>query len=44
MVIYDVTNIDTFRGVEKWVEMVKENCPENTLLILVGNKIDKYKE
>ena len=24
--------------------MVKENCPEHTLIILVGNKIDLYQK
>ena len=44
MIIYDVTSIESLKGVEKWVDMVMENCPENTLLVLVGNKIDRYKD
>lgn len=44
MIIYDVTCMETFEGVDKWVDLVLENCPEHTLLVLVGNKIDRYKD
>ena len=29
---------------KKWVNELKENGPENIVMAIVGNKIDKYEE
>ena len=30
----------SFRCVEKWMEQIHKNAPENVQVVLVGNKID----
>ena len=40
LVVYDITNKDSFDNVKKWIEEVKTNGPSTISLILVGNKID----
>ena len=40
MVVYDITKMKTFLGAESWIKEAKENSPENSILILVGNKAD----
>lgn len=42
--VYDVSNKASFEGLKTWVEEIKEKAPENTLVILVGNKTDLIKE
>ena len=41
MLIYDVTNIESFNNLENRLKDIKLNTPYNTPIILVGNKIDK---
>ena len=41
VLIYDVTNKDTFENVRKWIKQIKEEVDEKVSIILVGNKIDK---
>jgi small GTP-binding protein len=43
IVVYDVTNRDSFDKVREWIECVKENAEENIRTILIGNKIDLAK-
>lgn len=40
VVVYDVTNRDTFIALKKWIEELKANGPEKVLIAIVGNKID----
>jgi Ras-related protein Rab-35 len=39
IVVYDVTNGDTFKSIKRWLQEIDHNC-ENVGRILVGNKID----
>ncbi|MBS7287973.1 MAG: GTP-binding protein [Candidatus Freyarchaeota archaeon] len=43
LVVFDVTNPETFRSVEDWVEQVRRYCGDIPI-ILVGNKIDLLSE
>ena len=43
IVVYDVSNRDSFDKVRDWIECVKENAEENIRTILIGNKIDLTK-
>ena len=41
LVVFDVTNRETFDGAKQWIELFNENCNiEEFLLVLVGNKTD----
>jgi len=40
MICFDITNLDSFRNVENWLEEVKRYCPEQTPVFLVGTKSD----
>jgi Ras-related protein Rab-6A len=40
IVCYDITNVDGFRSVDKWIEDAKAIREDDVLLILVGNKAD----
>lgn len=40
MVVYDITNRDTFTNVQTWIEDCKNQSPKTVFLVLVGNKSD----
>lgn len=43
--VYDVTNKETFKNVQKWFDELKEYCDQSRMiLILCGNKIDLNNE
>ena len=44
MVVYDVTNKDTFLKMNKWIKDVKNNAPKNIVIMVVGNKSDLDKK
>lgn len=43
IVVYDVTNRNTFQHVEDWLEEVSTNCHSEVRRVIVGNKTDKHK-
>ncbi|XP_008057003.1 ras-related protein Rab-41 [Carlito syrichta] len=40
VVVYDITNINSFKKTDKWVEDVRAERGDNVVIMLVGNKID----
>ena len=40
ILLFDVTNSNTFQNVKQWLSQIKEYSPSNCELILAGNKID----
>ena len=38
--IFDLTSVSSFEGAAKWLDDIREFGPENTLVMLVGNKCD----
>lgn len=40
IVVYDVTQEDSFNNVRKWCEEINENCPDSINTMLMGNKLD----
>ncbi|XP_064224991.1 ras-related protein Rab-41-like isoform X1 [Aotus nancymaae] len=40
VVVYDVTNINSFKETDKWVEHVRAERGDDVVIMLVGNKID----
>lgn len=43
ILVYDVTNIKSFNYLKTWVQELKEQGPEDVLMVIVGNKIDLIK-
>ncbi|KAI6225316.1 Ras family protein [Aphelenchoides fujianensis] len=39
IVVYDLTNSDTFRGIKRWLDEIERNC-ESIPTMLVANKLD----
>ena len=44
ILIYDITNIQTYENVKNWISQIKEEANPNVIIYLVGNKIDLPKE
>ena len=44
LLIYDVTNRDSFKNLESWLIEIEKNASENVLKILIGNKNDLQDE
>ena len=44
LLIFDVTDKETFGHVRDWIEKIHEESPEKITIFLVGNKIDKNDE
>ena len=40
LLIYDVTNRDSFKNLESWLIEIEQNSSENVLKVLIGNKND----
>ena len=40
LLIYDITNKDSFKNLESWLIEIEKNASENILKILIGNKSD----
>lgn len=40
IIVYDVTNAESFENAEKWIEEVTEAAPSECIMVLVGNKMD----
>ena len=44
VIVFDITNKQTFLNCDKWVEDVKNERGNDAVIVLVGNKIDKIEE
>lgn len=40
LLVYDVTNMETFANVEKWINEIYKFVPQDIPILLIGNKID----
>lgn len=40
IIVYDVTNRETFSRVCRWIDEIKKYCDDNVVKVLVGNKAD----
>jgi len=41
LLVYDVTDRDTFENIQQWVQQIRENADERVRLVLVANKSDR---
>jgi len=44
LLVYDITERDSFESIKYWIRDLKENCDPNIVIALVGNKIDLESE
>jgi len=44
LVCYDITNLPSFQGLQKWVEKLQAEAEKNCAIVLVGNKLDTVKD
>ena len=40
IIMYDITNRDSFDGLKMWMEELNEKGPKGLIIAIVGNKID----
>ena len=40
LILYDITDENSFNNLKLWVSMVKEECGKHMKIVIVGNKID----
>ena len=40
VLMYDVTNLTSFKNIQNWISQINENVTESVIIILIGNKID----
>ena len=40
LIVYDITNNETFEKIEKWMGEIKEKTSDDIQIIIVGNKFD----
>ncbi len=40
VVVFDLTNLDSFKAVDYWIKNIKEGCGYDTNIIIIGNKAD----
>ena len=44
IIVYDITNKESFNNIQNWIEDCKNQCPKTIFFVLVGNKNDLEKE
>jgi Ras-related protein Rab-21 len=40
--VFDITDTDSFNRVKKWVRELKKMAGKDIVLVVAGNKIDRY--
>lgn len=40
ILVYDITRRSTFLNIERWLKDVSEFCPQNVIIMVIGNKCD----
>ena len=44
IIVYDITNRESFKDIDCWVKEIKHYTTDNTLIFIFGNKLDKTKD
>jgi small GTP-binding protein len=44
LLVYDITNLESFTNIDKWIRELKNNTDENISIIIIGNKSDLEKD
>ena len=40
LLVYDITNMNTFKNIPQWLKTLKQQADSNIIILLVGNKTD----
>jgi len=40
VLVYDITDINSYHNIPKWIENIKQRCPPDVAVLLIGNKSD----
>ena len=40
IIVYDITNKESFKNIEFWINEIINKCPSDTIILLIGNKTD----
>ncbi len=40
ILVYDITNYESFKSTEKWIKEIREHADQNIIIMLAGNKSD----
>lgn len=40
LLVYDVTSAESFEAVDVWVKELRQNLPDEVVMVVVGNKTD----
>ena len=40
ILVYDITSRNSFDNLKEWMEQIKINSSKNSLIVLIGNKVD----
>ena len=44
LLVYDITNVNSYESIPAWLELAQANVNEGTLFMLVGNKLDMFED
>eukprot|EP01083_Nonionella_stella_P007124 20573_1 len=44
VVVFDITRHETFERAKMWTKELKEGAPDECIIALVGNKVDKFSD
>ena len=44
ILIYDITNEESFNNINRWIKDIRKNSSENIIIYLLGNKVDLINE
>ncbi len=40
MLVYDITDVESFEGINTWLVEIEKNAPKDVYKVLIGNKCD----
>ncbi len=44
ILVYDCTNPDSFKAIDQWIIELKDNCKDDIVIVIAGNKCDKTED
>ena len=44
VVVFDITRYETFERAKMWIKELKDRAPDDCIITLVGNKIDRFSD
>ncbi|ORX61503.1 ras-domain-containing protein [Hesseltinella vesiculosa] len=44
ILVYDITSVESFEELHSWIQELKQNTGKDTIIYIVGNKVDRASE